>query len=436
MRPATITLTALASVASARDVFVHYMAQGLSQEHATHDVQRALSLGVSAFALNVGTPNADWCKEAIERLFNAASGTDFKIFFSLDHYAEPDPWAFQDMLTTYWNHESYYRAGPDSLPFLSTFLDAGRGSSDWQDFFGDLPSRPYFVPMFDQSEGYYTNPEAFWNYWANTLDGSFSWEQAWPGTSDTHSNVSTVADERVMGVAHGLGKDYMMGLSSLQYKHFQGSHWFRAGDVVLPERMEQILALADKPEYVQVQTWNDAGESHYIGELWSEGLTPEILEYANQEEHPHQGWQPLVASFIQAFKDGDDASLMRPRNGQVVAGAVWHHEFLTQSGCSSDRASGSGAALDAVNWAVVAGSELTDHYVQVWSGGQMIAHDRISPGLNYKSVRGVNTGAQVIQVVDAQGVVLAEGGRSTKGIAAQSSGLCNLNFQVEEVVAV
>jgi hypothetical protein len=291
--------------------------------------------------------------------------------------------------------------------------------------------------MFDQAPGYYDDPEGFWGYWSNTLDGSFSWEKSWPGNSDEHANISSQIDEKVMSVTHAHGKAYMMGLSSLQYKHFKGQHWFRSGDIVFPERMAQILSLADRPEFVQIQTWNDAGESHYIGHLWKEGLTPEILAYANQEEHPHEGWQPLVASFIDAFKNGADASGMRPGNKKQVVGSMWHHEFLTTSECTSDelgKPSGHGAARDTVNWAVVIGDDLVNHSVQVWSGGEMIAKDPLVPGLNYKAVPNVRVGEQVIQVVDAEGVVLAEAGRSTKGISQNAPGLCNYNFQVSEVV--
>jgi glucan endo-1,3-alpha-glucosidase len=433
-----LALAAMVSLVAAGDVFVHYMAQGLADDHAAQDVQRALSLGVSAFALNVGTPDADWCESAIQQLFDAAADTDFKIFFSLDLYAKPDPYAFSSLVNQYSTHKSYYQ-GPNSAPFLSTFSDAGWGKEQWGQFLGSLNTRPYFVPNFDQAEGYYSDPNGFWGYWNDAIDGSFSWESTWPGNSEKHLNATTEKDEAVMRVTHDHDKTYMMGLSSLQYKHFKGQHWFRAGDITFPDRMAQILSLADKPEFVQIQTWNDAGESHYIGHLWKEGLTPEILAYANQEEHPHEGWQPLVASFITAFKTGADASGMRPINNQPAIGAMWHHEFLTTADCFGDelgKPAGHGAALDAVNWAVVIGEDLKDHFVQVWSGGEMIAHDPIVAGLNYKSVPNARVGEQVVQIVDAAGTVLAEAGRSTKGISQNAPGLCNLNFQVSEMTLV
>jgi glucan endo-1,3-alpha-glucosidase len=213
-------VASLASVATARDVFVHYMAQTLNEDHAAQDVQKALSLGVSAFALNVGEPDAEWCQSAIKQLFDAADGTNFKIFFSLDLYARPDPYAFSALIEKYASHPSYYLAGPRSAPFLSTFSDAGWGVDKWATFLESLGTKPHFVPMFDQAAGYYTDPEAFWQAWGPVLDGSFSWEQSWPSTSDVHKNVTSAVDQQLMAVNHARDKDYMMGLSSLQYKHF------------------------------------------------------------------------------------------------------------------------------------------------------------------------------------------------------------------------
>ncbi|VUC37092.1 unnamed protein product [Clonostachys rosea] len=432
-------LAALIPTALAGDVFAHYMAQTLNGDHASQDVQAALALGIDAFVLNVGMPNADWCISTVEQLFAAASGTNFKIFFSLDLYAESDPYAFTTMINKYFSHPNYYKAGPSSAPMLSTFQPGAWGSDNWGAFLASLSSKPYFVPDFDQAEGYYENPEAFWYYWKDTLDGSFSWEQSWPGVTDTQTNVTSEVDAKVLSATHAQGKVYMMGLSSLQYKHYKEDHWFRSGDVVLPERMAQILALSTKPDYVQIQTWNDAGESHYIGSVWSEGLLEETLKYANQEEHPHQGWQPLVASFITAFKNGADASGMRPPAGSNVVGSMWHHEFLLASeSCAGDSLGtprGYGAAKDRVNWAVVVGEGVSGYSVQVWSGGKLIAKDALNAGLNYKSVPGVNVGEQVVQVVDASGNVIIEGGKSTKGVSQglPSSGICNLNFQVAQL---
>jgi len=246
--------------------------------------------------------------------------------------------------------------------------------------------------------------------------------------------------------AHNNGKAYMTGLSTFQYKHWDSNHWYRAGDIVMPEKMTQLLALSSaggqSPDLIQIQSWNDAGEGHYIGPLHQEGLSKKQLAYANQKEHPHEGWQPLFASFIAAWKANvKDASEMRTPQGSrtCAVGAMWHREFLATSSCAGTdwgKPDGAGAAVDSVNWAVVLNDDDGGPYsVQVYSGDVLIATDALAPGLNYKAVGGVQLGKQVVRVVDGAGNTVLEGGESTKDISADPSGsICAYNLQVAELV--
>jgi len=237
----------------------------------------------------------------------------------------------------------------------------------------------------------------------------------------------------------------MTGLSTFQYKHWDSNHWYRAGDIVMPEKMTQLLALSSaggqSPDLIQIQSWNDAGEGHYIGPLHQEGLSKKQLAYANQKEHPHEGWQPLFASFIAAWKANvKDASEMRTPQGSrtCAVGAMWHREFLASSPCSGTdgKPLGAGAAVDTINYAVVLNENVVGtHYVQVWSGGSLIFKEKLLPGLNYRSVKGVKLGEQHVQVVDAAGVPIIEGGKDNKDISANPTGdICTYDYQVAGLV--
>lgn len=450
---ATLFSTLLPIVA-AGDVFVHYMVQTLDDSSkAVEDVTRARAMGIDAFVLNVGFPGEDatWARDCISWLFSAAAGTDFKFFFSLDMKQNGDPYAFSNLINLYINHDNYYHAGPEGLPMLSTFNNAlNYGPSEWNTFRSSLASDTYFVPAFDQVASYYESPDIFWSTWSGALDGVMSWERAWPEVVETHENISSGLDFWILDRAQAAGKDYMAALSTLQYKHIvndeSDAHWFRSGDVVMPERMTQLLSLpvAQRPEFVQIQTWNDAGESHYIGNLHDEGNTDAIKMYANSAEHPHTGWQPIFASFAAAWKTGAaDASQMHPPAGwgadKVAVGAMWHREFLATSSCSGTdgKPRGAGAAVDSVNWAVVLNDvvDAASYSVQVYSGDVLIATDALAPGLNYKAVGGVNLGKQVVRVVDGAGNIVLEGGELTKGITADPAGsVCTYNVQVAELV--
>lgn len=123
----------------------------------------------------------DWSTEAVASLFTAASGTDFKLFFSFDMGHFTDPSQFLPILEQYACHGNYYLY--DSKPLVSTF-DGGQltfGSSSpnagWQSTFKDAAGVDvFFVPDFNDATGY---PDNFFDTFT-VVDGAFSWESAWP----------------------------------------------------------------------------------------------------------------------------------------------------------------------------------------------------------------------------------------------------------------
>ncbi|KAH6658686.1 glycoside hydrolase [Truncatella angustata] len=404
--------------------------------HATDDVKAAIALGIDAFALNVGNATAWWALDTIDQLFTAAKGTELKFFFSMDLAQDSNAYDFTDLINKYIGNDNYYNY--NEKPFLSTFSAAGTGPEYWPGFLATLSETVYFLPDFDDGLDYYTSFDSWMGAWKNVVDGVFSWETAWPSTSNTASNVTTSRDEVIIASAHNNDKAYMIPLSSLQYKHWSGNNWYRPGEVNLPQRMTEILALGDAPEFVEILTWNDAGESHYISELHTEGLDDTIRAYANDATTPHTGWQSLFKSFITAYKAGVAATGMRPPSGTDVVGSMWYRTILTTASCSGDsmgKPSGSGAARDAVNWAVVVNDGVSDVTAQVWSNGQLIWKSALSTGLNYFSTPGMSTGIQYIEVVDS-GFNVLYSAQGTVEVVAQieSGGVCNYNYQVAELV--
>ncbi|KAM0818394.1 putative Glycoside hydrolase [Seiridium cardinale] len=434
LRLLVAAVAATLPLASARDVFCHYMIQGLTSTttHAADDVNAAIAMGIDAFALNVGNATAHWALDAIDQLFTAASGKDLKFFFSMDLAQDSNAYDFSDLINEYIGNDNYYTY--NDLPFLSTFSAAGTGPEYWPDFLATLKSDVYFVPAFDDSSHYYSNFDSWLSAWTDVVDGVFSWETAWPSTSDTASNVSTSTDETIISSVHNVDKTYMIPLSSLQYKHLDDNYWYRPGEVNLPQRMTEILALDSLPEFVEIQTWNDAGESHYISELHTEGLGDTILGYANDDDFPHTGWQSLFTSFITAYKAGVDATEMRPPTGTDIIGSMWYRTILTTATCSDGKPSGSGAARDAVNWAIVVNDGVSDVKAQVWSNGGLILKAALSTGLNYFSTPGMQTGIQYLEVVDASYNILYSA-QGTVKVSSTADSICNYNYQVAELVA-
>ncbi|KAI5925059.1 glycoside hydrolase family 71 protein [Camillea tinctor] len=408
-------------------VFAHYLVGTVdpSTDHAKQDIDQAISVGFDAFALNVGAPDADWAKSTLQQLFDYARGKEFKLFFSFDFYANGDLSAHEKLYQAFKDQDAYLKYGAANLPVVSSYSGGAIGADAWRSF--KNANNVYLLPNPEAAENYYSQPASFFQAWGDVVDGVFSWETAWPDAADAPTNVSSARDKDVKAAADAAGKTYMMGLSSLQYKHCCGDSWYRTGETNLPERMTQILAV--QPEFTEVITWNDAGESHYIGPCWAEGLTEEILQYGNSDTNPHAGWQPLVSSFITAFKGGaKDAGAMVPPAGGAFAGAMWYRP-VTKS-CGGDVPRGSGAARDAVNYAVVLPAGSAGMQVRVSSGGRELATLPAQAGLNYGSVAGMVTGAQKLELLGSGGNVVASASSAVDVSDAPTNGFCNYNYYV------
>jgi glucan endo-1,3-alpha-glucosidase len=127
----------------------------------------------------------------------------------------------------------------------------------------------------------------------------------------------------------------MMGISPLQFKHIDsGQNYYRRGSQNLEYRFGQVLEL--QPDMIQLQTWNDAGESHYMGNSWPEPLGgSNIGTYTFG--YDHTAYKEILPSFFAAWKRGDTTTAgMGPTNGKRAQGSFWHHTLLAAGSCTSD----------------------------------------------------------------------------------------------------
>ncbi|KAI0912838.1 glycoside hydrolase family 71 protein [Ustulina deusta] len=423
----------LGKAAEAKLVFAHYLVGGIdpNTDHAQQDIEQAAAAGFDAFALNIGVPNADWLKSAVNQLFDYAdTRDDFKLFFSFDFYQTGDINTHAALYTQFADRASYLRYGDADRPVVSSYSGGAIGVDAWRNF--KTANNVYLIPNPEADGNYYSQPSTFFQNWGGVVDGVFSWETNWPDVSDTPgTNVSSARDEAVKTAADAAGKTYVMGLSTLQYKHCCGDSWYRDGETTLPERMNQILQLS--PEFTEVITWNDAGESHYIGPSWPETVTEEILQYGDTDANPHTGWQPLISSFIEAFKGGaSDTSSMVPSNGASFAGAMWYRGVLkscvNNGGDGTPR--GNGGARDTVVYAIVLPVGSQGFRVRVSSGGQVLATQSVTSGLSYNSIEGLKTGAQLLELLDGSGNVVAKASSKIDVSDQPTNGFCNFNYYV------
>lgn len=104
------------------------------------------------------------------------------------------------------------------------------------------------------------------------------------------------------------GKPYMMAVSPWFYTNLPGyrKNWLWPSDTLWWERWQQIWQI--QPEYVQIISWNDYGESHYIGGLYENELGALKPENGNPpfdyvSGMSHEGWRELLPFAIETYKN-------------------------------------------------------------------------------------------------------------------------------------
>ncbi|RYO89188.1 hypothetical protein DL766_006147 [Monosporascus sp. MC13-8B] len=87
--------------------------------------------------------------------------------------------------------------------------------------------------------------------------------------------------------------------------------------------MINIPQMDPQPDY------NDEPKGHYISGLWYEqNHDPRPWNYVMQPYFDHTGWQTLVASFIDAWKNSRSDANMRPMNGKVASDALSYEAIV------------------------------------------------------------------------------------------------------------
>ncbi|KAJ8066568.1 hypothetical protein OCU04_005620 [Sclerotinia nivalis] len=430
------------AAATGKPVFFHYMVGGINDAHCEQDIIDAIALGVDAFALNLAVTldsTNSWATSTVASLFKYAQAHNFKLFFSFDMTGFTSPSQFIPILNTYVTNSAYYKYS--SQPFVSTFNGGASNFKFGQDTVNDgwknelqavmsASGHPiYFIPSFQDvaaSSSLFTTEYP-------TLNGTFNWN-SWPTYTAGDVPVNTIDDVTYQNAAKAAGKGFMMGISPLQFKHIDTTqNWYRRGEANLENRFDQILTL--QPDFIEFQTWNDAGESHYMGNSWPEPLvsnsTPEAL---SSIAYDHTGYWQILQSFIAVWKSGARSTAsMVPTNGKDAQGTFWHHTLLKDGDCSSDslglgKPEGVDGVEDSVTAVVLVAGGVQGLKGSISVGGKVLGTKDLGAGFNTMVVNNISTGSVEMRVVNAGGMVVVSG----KGPldVVDKADLCNYNYQV------
>jgi len=275
----------------------------------------------------------------------------------------------RNLVNTYVSHPNQLQF--QSRAFVSTFAgetcNFGQGTvpDGWLNQFTahpDLQGKIYFVPSF------FIDPATFGDF-SNVMDGAFNWNSGWPIHVTTNfaqkflgsassppppplSNVPNVASN-VNTVLSGLGsiqnalsgligstdsdKTYLGGLASLtsrlpartppvtrpaymaavspwfftHYGHdsFNKNFIYFSDQHLYSKRWESLVTMRDQVDIVQVLTWNDYGESHYVGPI--KGAQPNSQVWVDGMNHT--AWLELTAYYAAAFKTGQYPQIQKDK---------------------------------------------------------------------------------------------------------------------------
>ena len=268
------------------------------------DIQKAKDAHIDGFALNIA-PADSYTTNSLTNAYNAADQLgEFKLFLSFDYLSE-GPWSSSAVVSTinaYKSHASQFLV--DNNPFVSTF-EGVDNAGDWASIKSQVSI--FFVPSWTS-----LGPQTVA---ANgNVDGAFSWA-AWP----TGANDMTDDDDKAWIQALG-SKPFMMSVSPWFYTNLPNwnKNWLWRGDDLWYDRWQQVIEL--QPPFVEVNisactsvihltccqiiTWNDYGESHYIGPIRS-GIPSGAEWYVNNASTPHDHWREMLPAYIDAYKSGN-----------------------------------------------------------------------------------------------------------------------------------
>ncbi|KAJ5657645.1 uncharacterized protein N7484_001294 [Penicillium longicatenatum] len=283
--------------ANAKAVFAHFMVTNSGNYTASDwqsDIGLAMDAHIDAFALNMAWED-DTNNPSVEMAFTAANVMGFKLFFSFD-YAGNGPWD-QDVVTSmiqqYSSNSAYFQY--NGRPFVSTFEGPGN-ADDWVTIKAE--TNCFFMP--DWSSVGAMPAVGLAN---GVADGLFSWS-AWPWgnqTMDTYTDASYIQ--------YLDGKPYMMAISPWFYTNLPGynKNWLWKGDSLWFDRWQELFGLDPMPEFVEIISWNDYGESHYIGPIHDNAMAAfDIGEapYNYVLGYPHDAWRDQLPFLIDLYKTG------------------------------------------------------------------------------------------------------------------------------------
>ncbi|KAJ3553146.1 hypothetical protein NM688_g3772 [Phlebia brevispora] len=328
-----------------KNVFAHHMV-GFTYSYTSkdwvEDVRAAHAAGIDGFALNVGTDS--WQPTQVASAYQAAeqSGTGFKMFLSFDMSvfqcsSSSDAATLRSWVSKYATHANQFLY--NGHIFVSTFAGEsctfGQSSvaQGWASQFTSQlagSNAVHFVPSF------FVDPSTFGQY-SSSINGMFNFNSGWPislTTATANAQLSSQGESLSATSPSDLEKitqvllpnvgsidtdnQYVSGLKSVTSNDgkaptYMGavSPWFfthyspqtfnkNAHSHLYNTRWENVVENRHLFDLIEICTWNDFSESHYIGLI--HGSQPNSQAWVDGFDH--SAWLNMTSYYATAYKTG------------------------------------------------------------------------------------------------------------------------------------
>ncbi|EMC93240.1 glycoside hydrolase family 71 protein [Baudoinia panamericana UAMH 10762] len=355
------TLASLLRLASAADVFAHFMVQNTYAYDINQwktDMSQAQAIGVDGFALNWIPPDCvpglDWTVARINDAFTAAEQVGFKLMHSFDmSYSVCDVYWNQtfmaSILSTHAGSSAAYRwnsnllvstyGGDQVVQYGNQFFQGLKNTMQSSNAISIAPALTTYS-MSAQYDASSAASSLVSDY--PSIDGYLNW-QAWP--LDVQQNSSVTPDQAFQSALKSKGRagPYVMAVSPWQYKDLNDGNpldaWVAYSDTLFPDRLRQLTSDAIQPDIIELLSWNDFCESHYLRDLPSQDITAkDYVELGDMGNYvwgqSHSAWRVIAKYYLHWWKNGSPPAITED---QVV---FWHRVHPKDAVCTGGSSTG------------------------------------------------------------------------------------------------
>ena len=278
-------------------VFAHYLliSQPLNNDY-TKDITLAKEAGIDAFAVNYGGWNANFDQQAgyLARFYAQAAALSFKLFLSFDLTSVTSASMIVNLTNTYSAHPAQLHV--DGKPMLSTFQTTDPAWNWKTDVLDHLTHAPLFIPgtMSNTAEWAFQHSNSY-------ADGLFPWIHP----TLTTSQESAIDAEYAGNRSSFNNKKWIAPVAPWFFKRFGADmNWLHAqDDGIWIHKWLHLLKL--KPDFIEIVTWNDWGESSYIGPA-NPAAKGEDNGGCYWSFYDHTAFRGMTKLFSRAFHEGKE----------------------------------------------------------------------------------------------------------------------------------